>query len=257
VTRAVLITGAGARVGAHFATGLAKDGWAVAIHYNRSEDGASALAAQICSAGGTAKIVQANLAVPQDVDSLIARAAEALGTPLSALINNASTFSPDTARDFTRASYDYHMEVNLRAPLLLTQKLAAQLPKTATGAVINMIDQRVLKPNPTFFTYSTAKAALYWATKTQAQSYAPRLRVNGIGPGPTLANVHQKAGEFDAEVDATLLRAPSHPDALLDGVRYLLGAASVTGQMIAIDSGQHLLWQTPDILLDGHNAEEN
>jgi len=135
----------------------------VAIHYNRSEDGASALAAQICSAGGTAKIVQANLAVPQDVDSLIARAAEALGTPLSAL----------------------------------------------------------------------------------------------IGPGPTLANVHQKAGEFDAEVDATLLRAPSHPDALLDGVRYLLGAASVTGQMIAIDSGQHLLWQTPDILLDGHNAEEN
>jgi len=104
VTRAVLITGAGARVGAHFATGLAKDGWAVAIHYNRSEDGASALAAQICSAGGTAKIVQANLAVPQDVDSLIARAAEALGTPLSALINNASTFSPDTANPIRRFS---------------------------------------------------------------------------------------------------------------------------------------------------------
>lgn len=254
MSRAILITGAGARVGAHFAKGLAADGWSVAVHYNRSKTGAEALAAEIKNTGGKAAIVKANLAVPQEVDSLVARAAIALGTPLTALINNASTFSPDTADSFTRATYDYHMEVNFRAPLILTQKLAAQLPDTLSGAIINIIDQRVLKPNPTFFTYSAAKAALFWATKTQAQSYAPQLRINGIGPGPTLANVHQKDGEFGAEAAATLLGRTSSPEALLEGVRYLLGAHSVTGQMIAIDSGQHLNWQTPDLILDSDNA---
>ncbi len=250
MSRSILITGSGARVGAHFATGLAGDGWDVAVHYNRSKAGALALAEQINEAGGKAAIVQANLAVPQEVDSLINRASAALGSPLTALINNASTFAPDTAATFTRASYDYHMEINLRAPLMLTQKLAQQLPTGDTGAIINMIDQRVLKPNPLFFTYSTAKSALFWATKTQAQSYAPRLRVNGIGPGPTLPNIHQQTGEFNAEAAATLLGRPSSADALLDGVRYLLNAHAVTGQMIAIDSGQHLTWQTPDLILD-------
>lgn len=253
MSRAVLITGAGARIGAHFAKGLAADGWHVAVHYNRSKAGAQALVSDIQSAGGQAAILQANLAVPQDVDTLVARAAAVLSMPLTALINNASTFAPDEAHNFTRATYDFHMEVNLRAPLILTQKLAAQLPENMTGNIINMIDQRVLKPNPTFFTYSAAKAALFWATKTQAQSYAPRLRVNGIGPGPTLANVHQASGEFEREASATLLRQPSSPDALLEGVRYLLNASSVTGQMIAIDSGQHLIWQTPDLTLGNGN----
>ncbi len=248
MSRTVLITGSGARVGAHIASGLAADGWAVAVHYNRSEKSAQALVAKIKDNGGTAVSVHANLAVPQDTDSLIARANTALGQPLNALINNASTFAPDRAQNFTRATYDYHMEVNLRAPLLLTQQLAAGLAPKANGVVINMIDHRVLKPNPLFFSYSTAKAALYWATKTQAQSYAPRLRVNGIGPGPTLPNSHQIEGEFEAESAATLLGKSSAPEAILDGVRYLLGAKSVTGQMLAIDSGQHLTWQTPDIL---------
>ena len=254
MSRTILITGAGARVGAHFATGLAGDGWRVAIHYNRSKAGAKALAAQINEAGGKAIIVQANLSVPQELDSLVERAANALGTPLTALINNASTFAPDTAESFTRAIYDFHMDVNLRAPLTLTQKLAQQLADGDTGVVINMIDQRVLKPNPLFFTYSTAKSALFWATKTQAQSYAPRLRINGIGPGPTLPNIHQQSEEFDAEAAATLLGCPSSAEALLDGVRYLLNAHAVTGQMIAIDSGQHLTWQTPDLILDTDNA---
>ncbi len=249
MTRAVLITGAGARVGSHFAKGLASDGWAVAVHYNRSKSGAEALVAEIKSSGGIAAAVQANLAVPQDVGSLVQRAADALKTPLNALINNASTFAPDTANSFTHAVYNYHMEVNLRAPLLLTQHLANQLPERESGCVINVIDQRVLKPNPTFFTYSLSKSALYWATKTQSQSYAPHMRVNGIGPGPSLPNIHQAAGEFDREVEATLLQKPSTPDDLLDGVRYLLSAQSVTGQMLAIDSGQHLTWQTPDLTL--------
>ena len=246
---ALLITGAGARVGAHFTKGLASDGWAVAVHYNRSKSGADKLVADIKAAGGKAAAVQANLSVPQDVETLISRAAGALKTPLDALINNASTFAPDTADNFTRAAYDYHMEVNLRAPLILTQQLAKQLPKNASGCVINMIDQRVLKPNPTFFSYSLSKSALYWATKTQAQSYAPQLRVSGIGPGPSLPSIHQNDGEFDREVDATLLKRPSSPTALLEGVQYLLSAKSVTGQMIAIDSGQHLTWQTPDLTL--------
>jgi len=249
VSRAILITGAGARVGAHFAKGLAADGWHVAVHYNRSKTGAQALVTSIKDAGGHAAVVQANLADPQENDTLIARSAAALGAPLTALINNASTFTPDTADNFTRETYDFHMEINLRAPLILTQKLAEQLPAKTSGVVINMIDQRVLKPNPTFFTYSTAKAALFWATKTQAQSYAPRLRVNGIGPGPTLASIHQQPGEFDAEAAATPLGYASSPDSLLEGLRYLLGAKSVTGQMIAIDSGQHLTWRTPDIIL--------
>ena len=253
MSRAVLITGAGARVGAHFAKGLAADGWHVAVHYNRSRAGADALVSAIIQSGGQAAAVKANLAVPQDVDTLIARASAALGAPLTALINNASTFTPDAADDFTRATYDYHMEVNFRAPLILTQKLAEQLPPETQGAVINMIDQRVLKPNPTFFTYSAAKASLFWATKTQAQSYAPQMRVNGIGPGPTLQSVHQENDEFDAEVSATLLGHSSSPDSLLEGVRYLLSAKSVTGQMIAIDSGQHLTWRTPDIILGSDN----
>lgn len=251
MSKAVLITGAGARVGQHLARKLADDGWAVAIHYNRSKSGAKALAADITAAGGTAACVQANLCVPQELDSLVERAAQALGSPLTALINNASTFSPDTAQNFTRASYEYHMDVNLRAPLHLTQQLAAQLPAVAkggkTGCVINMIDQRVLKPNPLFFSYSAAKATLYWATKTQAQSYAPHLRINAIGPGPTLASIHQSETEFKAEASATLLGIPSSLEAIYGGVSYLLGAASVTGQMIAVDSGQHLTWQTADL----------
>ena len=169
MSRAILITGAGARIGRHLARGLAAEGWSVAIHYNRSKKGAEALAADIAEKGGRAAIVQGNLFVPQDLDSLMTRASDALDEPLTALINNASTFEDDRAEDFTRASYDYHMDVNLRAPMVLAQKLAAQLPKGETGCVINIIDQRVLNPDPTFFTYALSKSALHWATKTLAQ----------------------------------------------------------------------------------------
>lgn len=244
---AVLITGAGARVGRVLAAGLAADGHAVAVHYNRSRKGADALVSEINGAGGTAYAVQANLFVPSDVATLITRASAGLGRPLTALINNASTFAADTAQDMSRASYDYHMEINLRAPLLLSQALAAQLPAGSEGAIINMIDQRVLKPNPTFFSYSIAKASLFWATKTLAQSLAPHIRVNGIGPGPSLGSIHQDAATFDAEAAHTLLGRGSPPEDLLAAVRYLISARAVTGQMIAVDGGQHLTWQTPDL----------
>ncbi|WP_026940710.1 SDR family oxidoreductase [Hellea balneolensis] len=237
---AILITGAGARVGRYLAKGLAADGWAVAIHYNRSKSGAEKLASEISDQGGTAAIVQANLFVPQDLETLVSRASEAIGLPLTALINNASTFQDDRAEDFSRTSYDYHMDINLRAPLSLSQQLFKQLPNDKKGSIINMIDQRVLKPDPTFFTYAMSKSALHWATKTLAQSMAPKIRVNAIGPGPTLKNHMQSDEEFAQEVQSTLLETGSPPGKLLEAVRYLLSASSVTGQMIAVDGGQHL-----------------
>ncbi len=245
VRKAVLITGSAARVGAFISRGLAADGWHVCIHYNSSADKAQTLADEISSSGGSASIVQADLSAPNDTGELISRC----DRPLSALINNASTFKHDTAQDFTAETWDYHRAVNLDAPLRLSADFAAQAPRGAS--IINMIDQRVLKPNPQFFTYSLAKAGLYWATKTMAQSYAPNVRVNGIGPGPTLENKGQAPGEFDAEAKATLLGEGSPPETILHGIRYLLSAKAVTGQMIAVDSGQHLVWQTPDLAFGG------
>jgi NAD(P)-dependent dehydrogenase (short-subunit alcohol dehydrogenase family) len=238
--QSILITGAGTRVGKALATGLAADGWQVCIHYNRSASPAQALADEIEGNGGSAVIVKANLNVPDELETLVGRASEALGEPGAALNNNAATFSPDQADDFTNAVYAHHMDVNLKAPLRLAYHFANQLPDDATGVIINMIDQRVLKPNPEFFTYALSKAALFAATKTLAQALAPRIRVNGIGPGPTLQSIHQTAEEFKDELDRTLLKTGSPPETLLDGIRYLLSATSVTGQMIAIDGGQHL-----------------
>lgn len=240
MTGRVLITGAGARVGRHLAKGLAAKGWAVALHYNRSRDGAQAMADEIIAAGGKAAIVQANLNVPAQLGSLISRASEALGGPLTALINNASTFEDDGAQDFTQAVYDHHMSVNLYAPLALSRDFAAQ---TERGVILNLLDQRVLRPAPDHFTYSISKAALYSATKTMAQSYAPNIRVNAIGPGPTLKNTRQDDTAFKKEAKSTLLGEGSPPDTLLDAALYLLGASSVTGQMIAVDGGQHLNYE--------------
>jgi len=233
--KAVLITGAGARIGAHLAKGLARDGWAVAIHFNRSEQKAENIATEIRDNGAMAQTVHANLFVPQDVNTLISRASKALSRPLTALINNASTFEDDRAQDFSGADYDYHMSVNLRAPLLLSQHFAKQLPDDLSGVIINMIDQRVLNPDSSYFTYGISKSALFAATKTMAQAYAPNIRVNAIGPGPTLQNKAQTARDFEDEASSTLLGRGSSPDNLLQAALYLLGAESVTGQMLAVD----------------------
>ncbi len=240
MSETVLITGASARIGRHLAESLAADGWTVIIHYNRSEDQARSLASHINKNGGKAFAIGANLAVPAERDTLISRAAKMIEAPITALINNASTFDDDRADNFSRASYDHHMDINLYAPIHLSQDFAAQLPENKNGAIINMIDQRVLRPDPTYFTYAISKSALFAATKTLAQSLAPRIRVNGIGPGPTLQNKAQSQEEFTDEAASTLLGKGSPPETLLQGVRYLLAAQAVTGQMIAIDGGQHL-----------------
>lgn len=238
----VLITGAAARIGSHIAKGLADDGWTVVVHYNRSEDRAQKLVSNINQNGGKAFALGANLAVPGERDNLVSEARILAKRPLTALINNASTFHDDRAQTFMRAEYDHHMNINLFAPLKLSQDFAAQLPEKETGSIINMIDQRVLNPDPSYFTYAVSKNALLAATRTLAQSLAPKIRVNGIGPGPTLQNHSQSEQEFKDEVSSTLLGTGSPPDTILDGVRYLLSAKAITGQMIAIDGGQHLSW---------------
>jgi len=242
MTGTVLITGAAARIGAHIAKGLANDGWTVVIHYNRSASKAETLVSEINNGGGKAFALGANLAIPSERNELIGEARELANRPLTALINNASTFQDDRLESFERGSYDHHIEINLHAPIKLGQDFAAQLPENQSGSIINIIDQRVLAPNPSFFTYGISKAALLAATKTMAQALAPNIRVNGIGPGPTLQNKAQDAKMFADESSSTLLGDGSPPDTILHGVRYLLAAEAVTGQMIAIDGGQHLIW---------------
>jgi len=162
------------------------------------------------------------------------------------LVNNASVFADDRLDSLTGESWSSHMDVNLRAPVLLAQAFAAQAPDGSV--IINILDQRVLKPDPRFFSYGLSKSALWVATRTMAQALAPHIRVNGVGPGPILPSVHQAAGEFEAEARATLLQRPGSPEAVAQAVRWLVDAGQVTGQMIAVDGGQHLAWQTPDIL---------
>lgn len=241
-----LITGAGKRIGRALAEALGEDGWTVAVHYRSSADGAEETAAAIDSAGGKGVTVQGDLTEEKDLKALIPSAMAKLGGPLNLLINSASTFEDDTARAHDRQGWDLNFDTNLRAPVALSQAFANALPDDQKGLIINLIDQRVWKLNPQFFTYTLSKAALLSATKTLAQALAPGIRVNGIGPGPTLQSVHQSAEDFEAERRATLTGEGSRVEEIVRAMRYLIAADSVTGQMIAPDGGQHLMWQTPD-----------
>ncbi len=241
-----LVTGAGARLGKAMAEALGQDGWAVAIHYRSSKDGAEATRAAIETAGGRAALVQADLADEAETAGLVARAGAALGQPVSLLVNSASVFADDSAAGHTREDWDTHFETNLRAPVHLAQQMANGLPASEKGLVVNLIDQRVWKLTPEFFTYTLSKAALWQATQTLAQALAPHVRVNAIGPGPTLKSIHQTDEVFAAETRATLTGEGSSPEEILRALRYFIAASSVTGQMIAADGGQHLMWQTPD-----------
>ncbi|MEP1145006.1 MAG: SDR family oxidoreductase [Henriciella sp.] len=244
-----LVTGAGARLGKAMAEALGTDGWSVAVHYRGSKSGAEATANAIRESGGEAELVQADLSSEEQTATLERAAHEALGGPLTLLVNSASTFEDDSALEHSRKNWDFHMGPNLRAPILLAQHFARALPEEEAGLIVNMVDMRVLKLNPLFFTYTLSKSALWTATRTMAQAFAPHIRVNGIGPGPTLENVHQKPGEFDAEARATLTQQGSNPGEIVKTLRYLIEADSITGQLLASDGGQHLMWQTPDVML--------
>lgn len=240
-----LVTGAPRRIGRALALEAAAAGYAVAVHHRDSADAANDAVSAIEAAGGRAVVLAADLSEAGACEALARQAAEAVG-PLTLLVNNASVFEPDEAQTFTRESWDRHLDANLHAPLALTQAFAAALPEGGDGLVVNLLDQRVLKPSPPFFTYGLSKAALWWATRTLAQALAPRIRVNGIGPGPTLQSVHQSSAEFDAEAAATLLEHGASPEEIARALRFLIDSPSVTGQMIAVDAGQHLLWRTDD-----------
>ncbi len=239
--RAALVTGAAQRIGRAIALALAADGWAVAVHYRASRAAADALVAEIARGGGQAVALAADLADESAVAGLVPRAAAALG-PLGCLVNNASSFENDTVATATRASWDEHIEVNLRAPLVLMQGFAAQLPEAASGAIINMLDQRVWSLTPYFVSYTVSKAALWTLTQSMALALAPRIRVNGIGPGPTLPSPRQSEEQFARQCAAVPLRRGTSPEEIAAAVRFILAAPAMTGQMIALDGGQHLGW---------------
>jgi len=242
-----LVTGAGARIGQAMAIALGQAGWSVAVHYNSSSAGADQTVKAIQAHGGRAVSVPADLADHAGAGQLVDTAASQLGGRLTLLVNSASTFAEDTLATHTARDWDYHFDTNARAPIALTQAFAKDFPASARGLVVNLIDQRVWKLNPQFFTYMLSKQALWTATRTMAQALAPRIRVNAIGPGPTLKSVHQSEEDFAAEKRATLTGEGSSPDEIVKALMYLIDADSVTGQMIASDGGQHLLWQTPDL----------
>ncbi|MBC2835969.1 SDR family oxidoreductase [Paragemmobacter straminiformis] len=252
-----LVTGAGKRLGRAMALYLAGRGYDVAVHYARSRDEAEAVVAEIRAMGRQAVALRADLLVEAETATLVARAAEGLGGALTVLVNNASIFEHDDLRSSTREGWDRHMESNLRAPYLLTQGFAAQaLPAEtdgngeprARGLVVNMLDQRVLKPTPEFSTYTIAKMGLWALTRTAAQGLAPDVRVNGIGPGPTLRGGRQSAEQFARQRAATVLGRGANEADICAALGFLLDSPAVTGQMIAVDGGQHLGWQTPDAL---------
>ena len=240
---AVLVTGGARRIGRAIVERLARDGHAVAIHSSaRSMPEAEDLAGAIVAGGGRAVALAADLSIAAETVDLIARASVAVG-PLSSLVNNASIFEPDTAADFSAEAFDRNMAVNLRAPALLAQAFAAALPGGAKGAIVNLIDQRVLRPDPHYFSYCVAKAALLHATRTMAQTFAPRIRVNGVGPGPVHPNANEGREAFEAELAVVPLRRSVDVAEVADAVAWLLAAPGVTGQMIAVDAGQHLVWE--------------
>jgi len=241
-----LVTGAARRIGRAVAEDLAAHGWAVAIHCNASRAEAEAVRDGIRARGGAAEVVAADLCDRAATAALVARAADAVG-PLSLVVNNASHFEDDAPDAFDWPVWDRHFALHLEAPVAIAGAFAASLEPGAEGLVVNMADQRVLKPAPRTFSYSLSKAGLWNATRMLAQALAPRVRVNAVAPGPTLPSARQSPEDFRRQVDAVLLRRGPDLSEFGATVRYLWQARSVTGQMIALDGGQHLAWETPDV----------
>ena len=245
-TAVALVTGGAKRIGKAIVEDLAANGFAVAIHANRSGNEAEALAKKITSEGGRAAVIAADLTDMDAVGGLVGRAQAALG-PVTLLVNNASLFVDDRVEDFDWQAWDRHFAIHVKAPALLAQNFARALPEREEGLIVNIIDQRVWRPTPRYFSYALSKSALWTQTQMLAQALGPRIRVNAIGPGPTLKNVRQDNSDFDAQLAGLILkRGPELPE-FGATIRYLWDARSVTGQMIALDGGQHLAWQTPDV----------
>lgn len=233
-------------MGGAIAADLARHGYRVAIHADHSIGEAQALASQLRDEGHVAIALEADLLDPVATGTLVERAARELG-PLTGLVNNASIFRDDTAETFDAATFDLHFGIHVRAPSILSAALHNQLPAGSEGLIVNIIDQRVWKLTPNFYSYTLSKATLWTATQTLAQAYAPRVRVNAIGPGPSFKSPRQAQEDFDKQVAAVPLKRGPEPDEFGRTIRFLFDTPSITGQMIALDGGQHLAWETPDV----------
>jgi NAD(P)-dependent dehydrogenase (short-subunit alcohol dehydrogenase family) len=245
--KVALVTGGSKRIGAAIADRLAAAGHAIVVH-GREAIGTEAKAAELRGKGAEAASLVGDLADLAGLPALMEAATLPFG-PVTLLVNNASLFEKDSLASLSAESFAANLAVNLQAPVLLAQAFAKALPEGQPGAIVNLIDQRVFRPNPQFFSYTLAKSALFTATRTLAQALAPRgIRVNGVGPGPTLPNIHDGMEGFTAEVAGTLLGRAVSPAEIAEAVLFLAQAEAVTGQMIAVDSGQHLGWQTPDVV---------
>lgn len=251
-----LVTGGARRLGQAMALYLAGRGYAVAVHYDRSASDARTTVDEIRALGASGVALQADLLDEDAAAGLVGRAAEALGGPLTVLVNNASIFEHDTLASATRDGWNRHFGSNLRAPFLLTQGFAAQARPAdlvegeplACNLIVNMVDQRVRKPTPEFMTYTIAKMALWAMTQTTAQALAPHTRVNAIAPGPTMQGARQSATHFAGQRAATILGRGANPADITAALGFFLDSPAVTGQLICVDGGQHLGWQTPDVL---------
>ena len=257
MNKQALVTGAGKRLGRAMALNLAERGYDVAVHYNTSRTEPDEVVAEIRDMCRRAEAVKADLLVEDETQALLPTATEALGGAFSVLINSASIFEHDDFDTATRQSWDRAIESNLRAPFVLTQAFAAQAPEpdvggkwnepTANALIINMVDQRVRKLTPFFMSYTVAKMGLWALTQTSAQALAPKVRVNAIGPGPTMQGVRQSKEHFANQRAATILRRGAAPKDINQALGYFLDATAVTGQLLCVDGGQHLAWQTPDV----------
>ncbi|PIE10156.1 MAG: short chain dehydrogenase [Rhodobacterales bacterium] len=256
MSRVALVTGGATRLGRAMALCLAREGFDVAVHFNQSDSAAKEVGAEIEALGQRAALVQADLLDESQTETIVPRVMETLGAPVVCLVNNASIFEYDRMGSLTRESWDRHMESNLRAPVVLTQAVAEHMPQAAPdetgeprapGLVVNMVDQRVRKLTPEFMSYTIAKMGLWAFTQTAARALAPHVRVNAIGPGPTMIGHRQTPEHFAAQRAATILERGANPEDVTGALRYFLSSPAVTGQLLCVDGGQHLGWQTPDV----------
>jgi len=242
--KVALVTGAATRIGRGIAMSLAQAGWAVAVHFRTSETSANSTVEEIISGGGIAKSFPADFKNELTVKDLISVVTESLGT-VTCLINNASVFEKDSIRSSTRETWDAHMEVNLRAPFVLSQALVENLPQRQPANIINILDQRVLNLTPHFTSYTISKSSLWTLTQTLASALSPHIRVNAIGPGPTLPSKRQNKEDFENQFSALPLERPVKISEICAAVRFIIDCPSLTGQLITIDAGQHLGWAQP------------
>lgn len=240
-----LVTGAGKRIGRQIAVDLAAAGWAVGVHYSSSRDEASKVVDEITLGGGKAVAIKGDLSEPDSAAKIIAETVEQIG-PLTLLVNNASLFERDAITDVSVEGWDNHLDINVRGPVFLAQGFAAQLPEGQKGNIVNVIDQRVWRLTPDFFSYTISKSALWTATQTLAQALAPQIRVNAIGPGPALPSSRMSMTEFEKQCQLMPLEVGTSPEEISSALAFILSAPAMTGQMIALDGGQHLGWKTPD-----------